>query len=267
MLHQGNQELRFSLRKKLDFPVHLQNAVELVWVKAGTATAIYGSRRIALEAGDFFAVFPNQSHGFENDRNISAYVMIVPINPYLAPYRTTFEQMRPTDPVLKSGAWADTQLPLLMETAWKEWDSLSIQEKQGYTLIIIGKLLSLLNLENTQTGSPDALQAILLYINSRYTEPIARREIAQAVGYNESYISHMFSLMNTTFTDYITSMRLQDAKNLLRTTHTPISQIALSLGFGSIRSFNRVFFQCVGRTPSQYRKLSAAKTDALPFPR
>ena len=43
------------------------------------------------------------------------------------------------------------------------------------------------------------------------------------------------------------------ACNLLDKHQDTISQIALASGFGSIRSFNRVFRQILGVTPAEYR--------------
>ena len=42
------------------------------------------------------------------------------------------------------------------------------------------------------------------------------------------------------------------AKNLLSSGKFTISQVALSCGFGSIRTFNRIFLKLTGQTPSQY---------------
>ena len=126
---------------------------------------------------------------------------------------------------------------------------------QGYFQVLIGKLLGQLTLQDADSVSDDALRTILLFINDHYTEPLTRKAIAKAVGYNESYISHLFSqTLKTTLPEYIHSLRLSDATRLLSQTDQSVTRIALDLGFGSLRNFNRVFLKETGMTPTQYHQ-------------
>ena len=179
---------------------------------------------------------------------------ILPVNKYLAAYQNIMEQKVPEDPILPKGTWEHSGLPQLLELAYQDQENASKQVIQGYLLVIAGKLLELLELKDAPTGSADVLQALLVFLNKNYTQPLTRREIAKAVGCNESYISHLFSdTFKITLTDYITSMRIHDALHLLSQTSMPVSQIGLSLGFGSIRSFNRSFQKQMHMSPTAYR--------------
>ena len=254
VLHQENNNVRLFIPKTLDFPLHLHNVVEIVFVTGGSATAICGNQRFALEAGDLFVAFPNQEHGYEDTKNIAGFVLIVPAQPYLSAFHSVFEQNIPLQPVLKKGTWEHTGILQLAQMAFPEWHSASKAVMQGYGMLIVGKLLPLLTLTKLPAGQATAMQEVLLYINHHYTEPLSRQEIAKAVGYNESYISHIFSdQLNTTLTDYITSLRINDAKQLLTETDMTVSQMAAHLGFGTIRSFNRAFLKQTGLTPTAYR--------------
>lgn len=254
LLHQENNNIRLFVPKTLDFPLHLHNVVEIAFVTGGSATAICGTQRFSLEAGDLFISFPNQEHGYENTQNIAGYVMIVPVQPYLSAFHSVFEQNIPLSPVLKKGTWEHTGILHLLNMAFPEWHSASKAVKQGYGMLVVGKLLPLLTLTKLPAGQAAAMQELLLYINHHYTEPLSRQEIARAVGYNESYISHIFAdQLNTTLTDYITSLRVNDAKQLLTETDMTVSQMAAHLGFGCIRSFNRAFIKETGMTPTAYR--------------
>lgn len=255
LLHQGNHYFRFFRPASLDYPLHLHNAVEIVLLTGGTATAVYGSSRIQLNAGDIFVCFPNRTHGYESSSNVQGYVLIVPVNPYLNTFSGTLEQKCPTDPILHLGQWEHTGLLPLLDMAYREQEQVSKTIMQGYLMVITGKLLSLLTLADRPAGNADVLQAVLLFLNDHYTQPISRSAIAKAVGCNESYLSHIFAdTFQTTLTDYITSLRISDALELLDNTTQPVSQIALSLGFGSIRSFNRTFLRQMHISPSAYRK-------------
>lgn len=254
LLHQENNDIRLFIPKKLDFPRHLHNALEVAFMTKGHSTAICGNQRIDLQAGDVFVAFPNQEHGYENTVDVGGYVMIVPVHPYLASFHSIMEQKVPVSPLLKKGQWEHTGIFSLLDMAFPEWLTAPKTVRQGYSQLIVGKLMPLLTLKDAPSGCADALQALLLFINNHYTEPLSRQEIAQAVGYNESYISHIFSdHLNTTLTDYITSLRINDAKQLLTDTDLTVSQIAAHLGFGCIRSFNRAFVKETGASPTAYR--------------
>lgn len=56
------------------------------------------------------------------------------------------------------------------------------------------------------------------------------------------------------FSDFINEHRIAEAKQRLASETTPITSIAMEVGFGSIASFNRVFKESTGMTPTAYRK-------------
>lgn len=254
LLYQGNRPLQLQKRSYLEFPVHLHNAMELVWLIRGSTTVIGEADPISLSPGDLYIAFPGQVHGYRDQGETESYVLIAPTTPYLENYTTLLEQNRPLCPVLPKGSWEHTGVDKLLQMATDDVRTASQKMMQGYILLILEKLLPLMELGSCPTGNADATQSLLLYINSHYTDPLTRQEIARATGYHESYISHIFSdVLHTTLTDYITTLRIDDARRLLTDTRLTVSQIALSLGFGSIRTFNRVFLQQTGKTPTAYR--------------
>ena len=63
--------------------------------------------------------------------------------------------------------------------------------------------------------------------------------------------------LNTTFYDFINHYRVEETKQRLLSPdyrHYSIIAIAFDCGFNSEASFNRIFRQATGSTPSQYRK-------------
>ncbi len=255
LFRQQDPNIRFQKRTSLDFPVHIHDVLEVVFLREGSATAICGNNRYPLKPGDVFIAFPNQPHGYESSQNIESDVLIVPLQPFLAPWRSVLTQKLPDAPVLSQTQWESTNLAPLLDILRPECKCIPQPVLQGYAMVIAGKLLPLLKLTEQTPEGGDVLHALLLYIGEHYHEPITRKDIAEGVGYNESYISHVFSHnFSVTLMDYINSLRLEDAKTLLSDTDLPISDICLQLGFGSLRSFNRLFFQKEGCSPTAYRK-------------
>ena len=255
LIHQKKERSWLNRQRKLDFPVHLHNAVELVLLKEGTSTVVQSDGKHPMHPGDLYLSFPMQPHGYENSRGIDAYVWIIPTAPYLAPYKMLLEQKLPRHPILHREQWAPTGIGQLVEMAAAEQGSASPEVMQAYLQLIVGKLLGLYELIPRQSTGDDAMAQLLLFLNTHYREPLTRKQIAHCVGYNESYISHLFSeVFQITLTEYLTALRLEDATRLLRETAKPVSEIALSVGFGSIRSFHRAFSKKYGCSPSQYRR-------------
>ena len=256
LLHQGQQRLRLTCSRCLDYPAHLHHALEVVLMNRGSATVFCDGNSYNLEKGDLFVAFPGQVHSYENSQNADAFVLIVPMLPYLESFRGILEHKKPESPVLGKGIWQNTSLDTLLQMALFDKEHPDRNVMQGYIMTIVGKLLPLLQLRERSAGDTDGVREILLYINEHYREPISRSDIARAVGYNESYISHIFAdTLHTTLTAYITALRMDEAKALLKSTTRTVSDIAMSLGFGSIRSFNRIFQAEMGMTPCQFRKV------------
>lgn len=254
LFHQENPNIQIQERMTLDFPQHLHDVLEIVFLHAGTAVAVAGGRRYGLEAGDVFVSFPNQPHGYENSRGAQGDVVIIPTT-FLSPWRSLVTQNIPTHPVLRKGTWEHTGIAGLLDMIRPERRQLDAPVLQGYAMVVAGKLLPLLELTEQTPENSDAMGNLMRYISQHYREPISRKELSRAAGYNESYISHLFAdHLGTTLKAYITSLRLKDARQMLSDTELTVSQISLMLGFGSIRSFNRAFFREFGTSPTAYRK-------------
>ena len=255
LIRQQNPNIIFHKRSTLDFPLHLHNVLEIVFLRQGSATAVCGGNRYELTPGDVFVAFPNQPHGYENSRDVESDVLIIPLQPFLSPWRSMLTQKIPASPVLPCGQWEDTGIPALLDLLRPEYKAVSQPVLQGYAMIVAGKLLPLLKLTDQSAEGGDMLRALLLYISEHYHEPITRKDIAQGMGYNESYLSHVFSEnLQATMMDYVNSLRLKDAKMLLMETDLPVSDICLQLGFGSLRTFNRLFTKAENMSPREYRK-------------
>jgi AraC-like DNA-binding protein len=55
------------------------------------------------------------------------------------------------------------------------------------------------------------------------------------------------------FTNYVSRLRIEKAKNLLLNPNLRVSEIAFEIGFQSLSHFNRVFKRIIGYSPGKYR--------------
>lgn len=100
----------------------------------------------------------------------------------------------------------------------------------------------------------DRLKPALDAVAARYREPFGLREAAEALSLSESRTRHLFvEGTGKRFKEYLTYVRIQEAKRLLATGDLPVTDVYLSCGFQSPAPFYRAFRQLVGLNPQQYR--------------
>jgi AraC-like DNA-binding protein len=93
-----------------------------------------------------------------------------------------------------------------------------------------------------------------------YINPdLSLRDLADLLGVYPHYVTQILNtLFNQNFYDFVNTYRIDEAKKLLtdsyKSNKVPILTIAYNCGFNSKSSFNRIFKQKTGLTPSEYRK-------------
>jgi two-component system response regulator YesN len=91
-------------------------------------------------------------------------------------------------------------------------------------------------------------------------EPISSSEIAARVNMSGSYFSQCFKqYVGQTYTDYVRDIRLERAKDYLRSTNKTIGWVAEQIGYNDEKYFSRLFREHVGVLPSEYRQQPEAQ--------
>lgn len=100
-----------------------------------------------------------------------------------------------------------------------------------------------------------AVEEIRLYLESHYMESITLEGLSQRFFLERTYIGHMFSRMTgSSPIRYLTTVRIQKSKELLRFTDDTLAKIAEKVGFSSEQYLSRVFKGVEGISPREYRK-------------
>ena len=95
------------------------------------------------------------------------------------------------------------------------------------------------------------------YINNHYNENLTLDTIANLFYISPCYFSRTFKkLCGISFTEYLSNVRVKEARKLLYKTDMNITRVAESVGFGSNAHFDRVFKSLTGMSPLAYRKAS-----------
>lgn len=105
-----------------------------------------------------------------------------------------------------------------------------------------------------QQGRPSPLTQVLAFVRENQTTRLHLRDVAEKANLSPYYFCKLFrKTMGMTFMDYLTRLRMENAKDLLLNPHTPVGEVAVAAGFGSIPHFNRAFKRYTGLTPTLYR--------------
>lgn len=78
---------------------------------------------------------------------------------------------------------------------------------------------------------------------------------AAYVGLNEKYFSSCFTKeIGNTSSNFLTEIRMENARELLRTTDMKMYEISERVGYNSVEHFNRMFKKVCGVSPSVYKR-------------
>jgi two-component system response regulator YesN len=130
----------------------------------------------------------------------------------------------------------------------------SLYELEGWFDMFIKRYFIYLDKLKKQKYGSDISKA-LDYISSHYAEDIKLSNIAAHISMNETYLSHLFKKSTSSnFTDYLNAVRIEKAKELLKSSELSIYRIAEQVGYANESYFSKVFKQIAGHSPKDYRK-------------
>lgn len=96
---------------------------------------------------------------------------------------------------------------------------------------------------------------VMEYVEERFGEDLSLDAIAGKLGITGPYLSTYFKeKTGTNLSDYILTVRINKASQMLRDTDLLIQEIASLVGYYTVASFNRVFKRYTGLTPSEFRR-------------
>ena len=118
-------------------------------------------------------------------------------------------------------------------------------------MLILQRLLAILVYDvDTYQFDPRVKQAIR-YITDNYAEPLTISVVAEAVSLNPVYFGALFKKeTHVTFRDYLNTIRLNQAEEMLRTRKLNVTEVAQNCGFTDVFYFSRLFKKHKGIPPS-----------------
>ena len=103
-------------------------------------------------------------------------------------------------------------------------------------------------------AEPPAVARARAFLREHRRENLALGDVARAVNMSTFYFCKTFKkATGFTFTDYLSRVRIEQARELLLNPNLRISEVAFEAGFQSLTHFNRTFHRLLAQSPTEYR--------------
>lgn len=249
------------------FESHCHSAVEIIVPVKGEVIYTVSDATYRVQSNEVLIVPPNWVHGLIMHEGSARYLLLFePDNIFSMRDMQLVEGMLKT-PIYLTGQ-SDSQesirsLLLQVVNCYERreflWNSLCY----SYLLqmyVRLGQFNMTRELRRYDAKSqhidPEIVDSARLYIDQNYMRDITLNDVSEFTGFSRCYFSRVFKQqLGQSFSEYLRNKRISMAEELLIHSKQPIQDIAMSAGFGSVATFNRVFRDAKNCTPSRYREI------------
>jgi len=266
--------------KELEYPPHWHNAVELVYAKKNGCEVNVNGGNIPLEERDILIIAGGDIHAFTADKvaRDGERILIqfdIPRLDCLDHIKNLIWSLTCTRVIsLKNNVFVHDEIEQHICKIVTEYKKMDTAYEMSINARIFDIIVVLIRnfLKNTDTDDIkeannlkqnrkrltglEKLNNVFQYIEENYLEDITLDDVSRAVGFSKCYLSRIFNeITEKSFNTYLNSFRIKKAEKLIMDSSITITEVAHSVGFNSTGTFNRVFRQIKGCSPSEYRKM------------
>ena len=239
------------------FPTHWHSYMEIVAPLSNDMTMTLGNETYTLTKNQIVLVPPRSLHSLTKKSPVPCLVlqfsnMLLPqLHDFIAHRQLLCCQ--PVIDVTDPAPFTDNPLDILVKMKGLFYSDISFKEMRLYEallhfFIVIGEhnyqIENSLSAQKTpqQKAYDRKFDGITEYINEHYTEQISLEDLAAFAGFSKYHFSRIFKeYYQMSLPEYITSLRVSRATELLENPELSIMDVALQSGFSSLPSFNRTF--------------------------
>jgi AraC-like DNA-binding protein len=237
---------------------HLHKELELIYIRKGSGKAVVNNKTYSFKSGDLILTFPYQIHYYPESEKGEYYVHAFPAS-VLITMSDTVNGNELLENLFhpEEGGLIESYLKCIIDAK----EPYAVSQRCAFLTLILAQLLPECRLLTLSKSSGTTLRRILEYCASHYSEELSLDTLAQQLHLNKYYISHSINQqLNMRISAFINSLRIEAACRQLQNTDRKVSEIAQSVGFETIRSFNRAFSEIVHMTPKEYREKYYSKS-------
>ena len=238
-----------------------EDVLELILIRKGQGVHIIQGKSYNTSPGDLLIINSGAVHDESSRENEDLAIYSCAITGLCLPglaanHLTTSDRC----PLLKTGSHFPRFVSLfqLMYEVTSENGPHGPEIANNLLHAILLLILERLAQEEKGLGSQenDLLREVRTYLDSHYMEPLTLEELAESFHVNSYHLAHIFKkFYGYPLIQYMTRRRIGEAQTLLIDSAMSITDIALSVGYGSSSHFNRAFQKLTGMSPRNYRNL------------
>ena len=254
--------------RSFQIPVHWHDEFEIIYVRSGFLTVSISGESYIGKTGEAFVVSPGNLHLMGSQSGtVDYYTFLFPLK-YIS-FRTDDMLDEKLLEPLNSGHLMicprvkDTakelceQLIKIYEAKNDESES-KITTQVRTKIILLQFILEMWKkgfvIENDTSGRNIVEKEMVSYIQQNFTGKISLKEFGEQFHLSEKYISRYFKEhFHITLSQYITYLRLENAKQLLQDTDLSVTETAMQSGYQNVSYFIRSFKKAYGISPLKYR--------------
>ncbi|HAX97124.1 MAG TPA: hypothetical protein DCY35_11505 [Prolixibacteraceae bacterium] len=255
-----------------DVVYHEHEFHEIVYVEKGFMIHYYMNKHTLITAGDLFYIRPGESHKYTLPQHAIIYNCLFSWET-IAERLDDLVKLPWIGELFKTAEYKgcirlklDPVFGTLLKEKLNEIKNEMIRKEAGwmikakyifYDLIVDISRYYIRNTAGDEAGRKqmresqwDYIYKAIEYMEGKYPY-IQVRDVAAHLGLSYSYFYHLFK--NSTGTspiEYLRNVRLSNAVDLMRNTHTSITQVAIKTGYSNIAFFSKQFKQVFGVAPT-----------------
>ena len=255
--------------------MHWHDHLEIALVLGGRGSFLFGRRALPAEPGDVFFIDNSQPHVAVGEPGAPLRLLLVLFRPeliagpgcreldlgYLAPFRL---DERVASPRVPGGSCLAAELePVLHElrTAWERHDRgerhlLDAALRRALALVIRDRGAARAGAAaRAAADRREQIRPVLAYVDRHCRESITLEDVAEVVHVSPSRVRHVFKdVTGVGFKEYVTSVRVAEAKRLLLSTDLSVADVARAVSYTNLHQFYRVFYRSCAMSPGEYRR-------------
>lgn len=252
---------------------HSHEFSELAIVRQGSAIHLTDHGNYPIQSGDVFLIQKNMVHGYFQARNLELVNFMFDPQQFmifssdllrLAGYHALFvldPMLRGKDHVKNRLRLAGTELPAINDQIMGI-ESEFHQKRAGYQTMLTGLWLRLVtDLCRIFSQQPSGqrpfmrLAKTVAYMENNFQDKVLLEDLAKRSAMSVNQFLRVFKRnYQITPMNYLTQLRLERARELLKDPNLDITEVAFESGFDDSNYFSRVFRKHYQTSPREFRK-------------
>ena len=227
--------------------------IDLTYVLNGCAMYTINGQQVRVCAGDVLCI-PKNSERMAVSENPVEFESFA-ANFFLHDFKTGEEMEVPLPLISTVGVHGDIiSLYRRLNENWLSRNPGYVMTVRAHLMLILQRFMSLLAYDVNAYQFDLRIKQAIRYITDNYARNITIAEVADSVSLNPVYFGSLFKKeTHTTFRDYVNSIRLNQAEDMLRLGKWNVTEVAQNCGFSDVFYFSRLFKKYKGMPPSTLR--------------